>query len=140
MFDLILENLKNTGFAMLLFVGAYIANMIFSLWYNLDIVKEEFDKNRILKSVIKIIAFSVGLAVLVTTITAIPLFCDYIGLNLPSEYIDVFTNLSIIGVAVYVSCKYLIEAFQKFTKILGYENPMNKEEEIELVNEEYEEN
>ena len=110
MLQLILENLKNTGFAMLIFVGAYVANMLFGLWFNIKLLNQKFDPSRIKSSALKVLTFVVGLALLVTVVTAIPLFCDYIGLELPQEYLEVFTNLAIIGITVYVSISYAKEA------------------------------
>lgn len=126
MLQLILENLKNTGFAMLIFVGAYVANMLFGLWFNIKLLNQKFEPSRIKSSALKVLTFVVGLALLVTVVTAIPLFCDYIGLELPQEYLEVFTNLAIIGITVYVSISYAKEAFDKFKAILHYDEPLDE--------------
>ena len=143
---MILENLKNTAFAMLIFVGAYVANMLFSLWFNIKLLNQKFEPSRIKESALKIATFVVGLILLVTIVTAIPLFCEYVGLDLPEEYIEVFTNLAIIGITIYVSISYAKEAFDKFKAILHYEEPLDDDiieddfdEELELEEENKEE-
>ena len=44
----LLENLTNIGWAMLIFLCAYLANVAFSLWYNIKIRKEDFDREKLI--------------------------------------------------------------------------------------------
>lgn len=41
-----------------------------------------------------------------------------VGWEIPAEYVDIFSNLVIIGAVLMVSCKYITEAFTKFKAIL----------------------
>ena len=132
MSQLILENLKNTGFAMLIFVACYVANMAFGLWCNIELLQQKFEISRIWKSVLKIVTFGVGLSLLVIAVTSIPLFCQYVGLELPQQYIEVFTNLAIIAVVLYVSVNYAKEAFDKFKAILNYQPEPKTEDILEI--------
>ncbi len=50
--------------------------------------------------------------------TTLPLFADMVGWEIPTEYVDIFSNLVIIGAVLMVSCKYIAEAFTKFKAIL----------------------
>ena len=50
MFNALLENLTNIGWAMLIFLCAYLANVAFSLWYNIKIRKEDFDREKLIAS------------------------------------------------------------------------------------------
>lgn len=43
---------------------------------------------------------------------------DMVGWEIPAEYVDIFSNLVIIGAVLMVSCKYIAEAFTKFKAIL----------------------
>lgn len=54
----------------------------------------------------------------VCAITTLPLFADMVGWEIPTEYVDIFSNLVIIGAVLMVSCKYITEAFTKFKAIL----------------------
>ena len=106
MFNALLENLTNIGWAMLIFLCAYLANVAFSLWYNIKIRKEDFDRKKLIASGLKILVFIVGLTLLCTAITALPI---------------------IIGAVLLVSCKYIKEAFTKFVAILNTGSVENAE-------------
>lgn len=51
---------------MLVFLCAYLANVAFSLWYNIKIRKEDFDREKLIASGLKILVFVVGLTLLCT--------------------------------------------------------------------------
>lgn len=119
MLNAIIENLINIGWAMLIFFTAYVANVAFSLWYNIKIKHQRFEKNKLLASGIKVLTFGVGLTLLCISITTLPLFANHVGWTIPAEYSDIFSDLIIIGAVLLVSCKYMKEAFNKFTAILN---------------------
>ena len=107
MLNALLENLTNIGWAMLIFLCAYLANVAFSLWYNIKIRKEDFDREKLIASGLKILVFVVGLTLLCTAITALPIFANEVGWAIPDEYTDIFADLVIIGAVLLVSCKYI---------------------------------
>ena len=109
MLNALLENLTNIGWAMLIFLCAYLANVAFSLWYNIKIRKEDFDREKLIASGLKILVFVVGLTLLCTAITALPIFANEVGWAIPDEYTDIFADLVIIGAVLLVSCKYINE-------------------------------
>lgn len=119
MLDNIVTNLTNTGWAMLIFICSYVANMLFSLYYNIGILKQAFDKTKLIKSAIKVLCIVLGTACVVTAITCLPAFANKIGWAIPEAYVDVFSSLTILGSCLVVSCKYIFEAVQKFSKILN---------------------
>ena len=114
MLESVLQNLINIGWAMLIFLAAYLANVAFSLWYNIKILHEAFDKDKLIASGLKILTF-----VLCTAITTLPLFANQVGWAIPEEYSDLFADLIIIGAVLLVACKYIKEAFTKFVAILN---------------------
>ena len=117
----------NIGWAMLIFLAAYLANVAFSLWYNIKILHEPFDRDKLIASGLKILTFVVGLTLLCTSITALPLFATQVGWAIPEEYSDLFADLVIIGSVLLVSCKYIKEAYTKFTTILNTQTPEPEE-------------
>lgn len=119
MLESLTHNLINIGWAMLIFLAAYLANVAFSLWYNIKIQREAFDRNKLIASGLKILTFVVGLTLLCTAITGLPLFATQVGWAIPEEYSDLFADLVIIGAVLLVSCKYIKEAYTKFTAILN---------------------
>ena len=120
MVNAILYNLFNIGWAMLIFMCAYLSNMAFSMYYNIKILLEPFDKQKVINSGLKIAAFVIGLTLLCLSITTLPLFADMVGWAIPAEYADIFSDLVIIGAVLMVSCKYILEAFTKFKAILDF--------------------
>lgn len=119
MLNAVIENLINIGWAMLIFLSAYLANVAFSLWYNIKIQQQSFDKSKLIASALKVLTFVVGLTLLCVAITTLPLFATQVGWTIPDEYTDIFADLVIIGAVLLVSCKYIKEAFEKFTAILN---------------------
>ena len=119
MLESLTQNLINIGWAMLIFLAPYLANVAFSLWYNIKIQHEAFDKDKLIASGLKIATFVVGLTLLCTAITGLPLFATQVGWTIPEEYSDLFADLVIIGAVLLVSCKYIKEAYTKFTAILN---------------------
>ena len=81
--------------------------------------KEDFDREKLIASGLKILVFVVGLTLLCTAITALPIFANEVGWTIPDEYTDIFADLVIIGAVLLVSCKYIKEAFTKFVAILN---------------------
>lgn len=126
MCEAVLMNLINIGWAMLIFLAAYISNVAFSLYYNIKILLQPFDRNKAINSGLKIAAFVVGLTLLCVAITTLPLFANQVGWVIPEEYADIFTDLVILGAVLMVSCKYIMEAFTKFKAILAH-TPVNTE-------------
>lgn len=116
--DNILQNLTYVGIGALLFLVAYISNMAFSLYYNIRMLKENFDKNKIIDSAIRISTIVIGLTLLCIAITTLPQFVTYVGLTIPQEYADIFSNLAVLTLFVTSACKYVLEAYTKFKKIL----------------------
>ena len=119
MIDTILHNLENAGWAMIIFLCAYVSNMSFGLYHNIMQLKQPFDKDKLINSGLKIASVVVGLVLLVVGITALPAFATYVGWTIPEEYAKVFSDLAVIGVCLVVSCKYFAEAITKFTAILN---------------------
>lgn len=118
MLNTILHNLENAGWAMLIFLCAYLSNMSFGLYHNIKQLQQPFDKEKLINSGLKVASIVVGLVLLVTGITALPAFANYVGWTIPEEYSKVFSDLAVIGVCLVVSCKYFAEAIGKFTAIL----------------------
>lgn len=119
MYQAVIANLVTIGWAMLIFLAAYLANVTFSLWYNIKLQKEQFSREKLITGGLKILTFIVGLTLLCIAVTTLPLFANEVGWAIPEEYSDLFADLVIIGAVLLVSCKYIKEAFTKFTAILN---------------------
>lgn len=118
MLEAIMNNLINIGWAMLIFLAAYLSNVAFSLYYNIKILLQPFDREKAINSALKVAAFVVGLTLLCVAITTLPIYADQLGWAIPEEYTEIFADLVIVGAVLMVSCKYIVEAFTKFKAIL----------------------
>lgn len=142
MFLEILANLSHVGIGLLIFVMAYVSNMAFSLYYNIKMLGQSFDYGKLINSGLKLLSFCVGVACLTSVITALPLFADFVGFEIPVEYVDVFSSIVIIAVPLYSSCQYAVEAFTKMKNILAKEGIVipeptsENESEAKNINEE----
>lgn len=123
MLSIIIENLELVGIAMGLFVGSVAANTLLGLYNNIKILMRPFDKQRLIDTGLKTGCLVVSIILMVLVVTVMPVFCNNVGFPIPDEYIDVFSNLTIIGAAVIPSCKYLKDAYDKLCNIF---NNMNK--------------
>ena len=101
-----------------LFVISYISNMCFSIYDNTKILGQSFDKQKIYNSIFKVGTFGVGTVLMTIATVAIPQFATVAGIELPQEYVEVFSTLAISAVFIICSCKYILEAYGKFKKIL----------------------
>lgn len=118
--NMLTSNLIDVGFALLIFCFAYLSNMALSIYHNVSQLKQAFDKNKIIDSVIKIIFVCVGIALLVVAITALPVFANTVGWIIPDEYSSVFSDFVILSACLYMSCKYILEAVKEFMSIMNY--------------------
>ena len=123
MLSIIIENLELVGIAMGLFVGSVAANTLLGLYNNIKILMQPFEKRRLIDTALKTGCLVASITLMVLVVTVMPVFCDNVGFPIPEEYIDVFSNLTIIGAAVIPSCKYLKDAYDKLCNIF---NNMNK--------------
>ena len=54
MLNALIDNLVNIGWAMLIFLCAYLSNVSFSLYYNIKVLLEPFSKEKLINSGLKI--------------------------------------------------------------------------------------
>lgn len=116
--ELIKTNLIHVGCATVVFVIAYVANIVYGLWYNIGDNSETFDKERFIKSIIKFGVFVLGSALLTTAITIIPFFAQYVSWNIPEEFTEIFSGLALIATLLLAACMYAKDAYDKFVAIL----------------------
>ena len=57
MYQAVIANLVTIGWAMLIFLASYLANVTFSLWYNIKLQKEQFSREKLITSGLKILTF-----------------------------------------------------------------------------------
>ena len=120
--NIMLENMlvaiEYAAIGVVLFLVSYVSNMCFSIYYNIKILGQTFNKQKIYDSGFKIATFGIGTLLMTIATVGIPEFASITGIQLPEEYIEVFSNLAISAVFIICSCKYILEAYGKFKKSL----------------------
>lgn len=101
---------------------AYLSNVSFSLYYNIKITGEAFEKQRLINSLYKILAFAGGTMLLILSTSLIIPWANNNNLPIPAEYSTVISTVATLGVCLSGSLKYILEAFNKMKKILSVKN------------------
>lgn len=118
----ILQTLKadmmSVMFIYLIFALGYIANVVFSLYYNTKVLDMHFIKKKFFNGLYKAIVIIVGSLLLVT---AIDLFMVASSLHsVPNA--DLVTIAAVIATVGLAAIKYIKEAFETLVTILNAEN------------------
>ena len=116
--QIVLENLSSVGIGLAIFLCSYLSNMSFSIYYNVRILGETFERNRIINSIIKICTFGIGVVLLTLAITTILPWAAVNGLPIPEEYNEIISTVAILGICLTSSLKYITESIDKMKKIL----------------------
>ena len=115
----ILDNLKLVGIAMAIFAGSVAANTLLGLYNNIRILLQPFDKQRLIDTALKTGVLVISIPLLVCVITTMPEFCNHVGMEIPAEYVDIFSDLTIISAAIIPSWRYVKDAYAKLCNILN---------------------
>lgn len=110
--------------AFLLFLGvfalSYLSNVVFSIYQNMAVFKEQFDKEKFYRGIMKCLVFVIGSALLILAIDfAVFVFNKY---GIVSEQVgDLVTVASMLVTIGIAAVKYLKEAFETYVAILTIE-------------------
>lgn len=116
---LILANLEKVGLGISLFLCAYLANMALGAWKNVKIEGSNFDWKVIFQSIAKFVVLGVGLALLSMTISVLPAYATYIGIEIGAETMETIDSLVIIGAFMTATIRYVLDAINKVKVMLG---------------------
>lgn len=102
------------------FILAYASNVVFSLYQNMKIFNEPFDKKKLIQGILKCFIFVLGTLLLVLAIDfAVYVFNKY---GIISDQIgDMVTIVMMLGTIGTAAAKYIKEAYQTFVSVLTTE-------------------
>lgn len=101
------------------FVLVYIANILFSLYLNIEVLNFEFNKYKLGQSIKKAVVLVLATLMLVVAIDAVAAyFSSYIP-ELNEELRNTVTVLAIVSTIGRAALKYTVEAYNTFTSILS---------------------
>lgn len=129
-----LSNLQAAAVGFSIFGMAYASNISFSLYYNIKIAGETFQKQKLLNSLYKVLAFGFGTLLLVLATSLIIPWANVNNLPIPAEYSTVISTVATLGVCLSGALKYIMEAFNKMKSILTIKDEANTVEEMSSKN------
>ena len=118
-FQLILMNLEKVGIGVVIFLGAYVANMCLGAWKNVTIEGYDFDWKLILNSIVKFIVLGLGITLLSIVVSIIPAYATFVGIEIGAEILETIDSLVIIGSFLTATIRYIADAINKVKVILG---------------------
>ncbi len=119
MVNIIFANLEKVGIGVALFMGAYVSNMCLGAWRNVKIEGYDFDWKLILQSLVKFIVLGLGISLMSIVVSILPVYMEYVGVDIADETMQVLDSLVIITAFVVACVKYVREAYEKLKDILS---------------------
>lgn len=117
--NIIIDNLEKVGFGALLFLMAYVSNMLLGTWRNVKIEGFDFDWMKIANSAVKFVVLTIGIALLSIVVSVLPEFITYVGIEIDPDTMQVLDSIVIISAFVVACGKYVKDAYDKLKEILG---------------------
>ena len=118
-FQLILMNLEKVGIGVVIFLGAYVANMCLGAWKNVKIEGYEFDWKLIGQSILKFLVIGIGIGLLSCVVSVLPAYATYIGITIEPSVLETIDALVIIGAFLTATIRYIADSINKVKVILG---------------------
>ena len=114
----IIANLEKVSMGIVLFLSVYLANMGLGAWRSVKLEGYNFDWKMIIASAIKFAVLGVSLALLTASISLIPYYATYVGIEIEAEALKVLDSLIIIGAFLTATIQYAKDAVEKLVIIL----------------------
>lgn len=126
MLSCLLENLQLIGVLILMYVGSLGANTLLGLYNNINNLKENFSKEKLLNGIIRGGIVLIGSLVITVIISLLPDVLKALGVQTEANLLDGVSIVAIAGVLASMIVRYLKDAVSKFYSIL-----YGKSEEIQ---------
>lgn len=128
----IVHNLISIGGGVVLFAICYSGNIVFSTYYNVDVLGDYFKKEKMQKGIRKALVFSIGMCLVTVGITSIPIYASSSNVEIPKEFIEYFNETVIAGMFIVSSCQYIVKTFSTIKKIVSMKNTGGIEHEMSI--------
>lgn len=112
-------DLINVGYAYIVFALAYLANILFSLYYNIKMDGYDFNKYMLWDSVRKVIVFVLATFALVVAVDAAMIYLAEYAPQMSTEAKDTVTIIMVVSTIGRAALKYIVEAYNTFSNILN---------------------
>lgn len=118
MLNCLLDNLQLIGVLILMYVGSLGANTLLGLYNNINNLKENFSKEKLLNGIIRGGIVLVGSLVITVIISLLPDVLKALGVQTEANLLDGVSIVAIAGVLSSMIVRYLKDAVSKFYSIL----------------------
>ena len=119
--NLVVMNLEKVGIGVVIFALAYVSNIFLGIWRNVRIDGMQFDWKLLAESALKFVVLGLGIAILSVTVSILPQYAIFVGLEIASETMEIIDSVVIVGAFLYATIRYVIDAIGKLKQILGVE-------------------
>lgn len=113
------------------FLLAYSANILFSLYLNIELLKQDYSKEKMLKSLKKAIILVLATLMLVIAVDVVAIYFSVFIPTLNDEIREAVTVVAIIATIGQAALLYIIEAYRTFKNILTIRPTVKSPEGIE---------
>lgn len=118
-FNTILMNLEQVGIGALLFLVAYVSNILLGAWRNVNINGDNFNWSKIGQSALKFVVLGLGIGLLSITVSVLPVFVTYIGIEIAPETLASIDAIVIVGAFTTATLHYVVDCIDKLKEVLG---------------------
>lgn len=118
-FNTILMNLEQVGIGALLFLVAYVSNILLGAWRNVNINGDNFNWSKIGQSALKFVVLGLGIGLLSITVSVLPVFVTYIGIEIAPETLASIDAIVIVGAFTTATLRYVVDCIDKLKEVLG---------------------
>lgn len=118
-FNTILMNLEQVGIGALLFLVAYVSNILLGAWRNVNINGDNFNWSKIGQSALKFVVLGLGIGLLSTVVSVLPVFITYIGIEIAPETLASIDAIVIVGAFTTATLRYVVDCIEKLKEVLG---------------------
>lgn len=119
--NLVIMNLEKVSIGIAIFALAYVSNIFLGVWRNVRIDGMNFDWKLLAESVLKFVVLGLGIAILSVTVSILPQYAAFVGLEIASETMEIIDSVVIVGAFLYATIRYVVDAIGKLKQILGVE-------------------
>ena len=118
-FNTILMNLEQVGIGALLFLVAYVSNILLGAWRNVNINGDNFNWSKIGQSALKFVVLGLGIGLLSIVVSVLPVFITYIGIEIAPETLASIDAIVIVGAFTTATLRYVVDCIDKLKEVLG---------------------
>ena len=126
---ILIEDMNILMLTILAFGLSVLSNIMFSIWYNVALLKQTFSVKKIFKSIFKTVFLIIGIICLICTLNIIPIILQESGLDINNSPFKDYNIVTIIACFLPTIFAYTKEAILTFKDIITYK-PINNKEEI----------